>query len=232
VTRPLALVDTSPRRPFVVGAPGRPSAAPRSCSRSACPRPAEATLHFDYAGREAWIDPLVLRVDPGVYDLCEDHASRTRPPHGWTLRDRRPGDARPSDDTPPIDLEGHRAAVVSTTPAAAGDPPVSEDGHGTAGALEVDRADTPDGPGTPAIATEGAAALHGGVDAEVRNGHVDAGEASDASDTAIGSSRPVAPLTARPAAPPAPTPPDLASVLTAARALRGPGPSEGPAVTW
>lgn len=75
----------------------------RPCSRPGCPLPAEATLGYAYAQREAWIERLSDRRDPQAYDLCTSHADRTRPPYGWQLYDRRPA--------PP--------AVVAPTPVAA-----------------------------------------------------------------------------------------------------------------
>jgi hypothetical protein len=63
---------------------------PRSCARPGCPATAEATLRFAYAAREAVIEPLEDERRPQTYDLCGPHAARTRPPHGWTLRDVLP----------------------------------------------------------------------------------------------------------------------------------------------
>ena len=65
-------------------------AATRRCSRPGCPTPATATLTFRYDKQHASLAPLVADGGPETYDLCGDHADRTRPPHGWTLRDDRP----------------------------------------------------------------------------------------------------------------------------------------------
>lgn len=65
-------------------------AATRRCSRPGCPTPATATLAFRYDQQHASLVPLVADGGPETYDLCGDHADRTRPPHGWTLRDDRP----------------------------------------------------------------------------------------------------------------------------------------------
>lgn len=67
-------------------------AADRACSRPSCSAPAAATLTFNYAEREAWITGLAEARAPQSYDLCATHAARTRPPHGWHLRDDRPPD--------------------------------------------------------------------------------------------------------------------------------------------
>ena len=47
------------------------------------------TLTYDYAHARAWLDPLIPERDPHAYDLCDRHASRLTPPHGWALLDRR-----------------------------------------------------------------------------------------------------------------------------------------------
>lgn len=65
-------------------------AATRRCARPGCPTPATATLTFGYEQQHATLGPLVPDGGPETYDLCSDHADRTRPPHGWTLRDDRP----------------------------------------------------------------------------------------------------------------------------------------------
>jgi hypothetical protein len=49
------------------------------------------TLVFQYEARLAQL--LVLQDGgPETYDLCGDHADRTKPPVGWTLQDDRPDD--------------------------------------------------------------------------------------------------------------------------------------------
>jgi len=75
-------------------------AADRACSRPSCPAPANATLTFNYAGREAWITRLAEARAPQSYDLCATHAARTEAPHGWRLRDRRPADEQGRDLAP------------------------------------------------------------------------------------------------------------------------------------
>lgn len=89
-------------------------AAARSCARPGCPSPARATLTFAYAQREAWLERLQETDEPQAYDLCASHAARTRPPHGWTLRDRRPEEERQLDPPPvtPADLGGERTVAV------------------------------------------------------------------------------------------------------------------------
>lgn len=65
-------------------------AAHRRCSRPGCPTPATATLAFRYRDQHATLVPLAPDGGPETYDLCGDHADRTRPPHGWTIADERP----------------------------------------------------------------------------------------------------------------------------------------------
>lgn len=67
----------------------------RSCARPGCPAPAQATLVFRYEDREAELLDLTDEPTPAAYDLCEPHAGRTHPPHGWALRDRRCGPTAP-----------------------------------------------------------------------------------------------------------------------------------------
>lgn len=113
---PVATPDQLPNDDVRSGAVVRPlsSVAPRPCARPGCPSPARATLTFAYAQREAWIERLHDTSEPQAYDLCATHAARTCPPHGWTLRDRRPEEER-LPDTPPVtpaDLGGERTVAV------------------------------------------------------------------------------------------------------------------------
>lgn len=62
----------------------------RPCSRPGCPSPSRATLTFSYETREAWLGPLSETRTPEAYDLCSQHAARTRPPRGWGYADERP----------------------------------------------------------------------------------------------------------------------------------------------
>ena len=69
-------------------------AVERPCARPGCPSPAQATLTFAYASKQATIDRLSPMRDPQAYDLCLTHAARTDPPLGWALTDRRPDEDR------------------------------------------------------------------------------------------------------------------------------------------
>lgn len=63
----------------------------RRCSRTACSRPAVATLTFAYADSTAVLGPLALTAEPGSYDLCAEHSNRLSVPRGWEVI-RLPGD--------------------------------------------------------------------------------------------------------------------------------------------
>ncbi|MEX0836261.1 MAG: DUF3499 family protein [Nitriliruptor sp.] len=77
-------------------------AAERPCSRPGCPAPARATLTFSYATAQALVERLSDEPDPQRYDLCSRHASRTEPPRGWGLEDRRPVEDRSEPEAPPV----------------------------------------------------------------------------------------------------------------------------------
>ncbi len=81
----------------------------RRCSRTACGRPAVATLTYVYADSTAVVGPLATYAEPHAYDLCEEHAARLTAPKGWEVV-RLEGDTRagsPSSD----DLEALANAV-------------------------------------------------------------------------------------------------------------------------
>lgn len=61
----------------------------RQCSKTGCSESATATLSYQYAHAQVWLDPLHHERDPHAYDLCERHAARLTAPQGWRLRDRR-----------------------------------------------------------------------------------------------------------------------------------------------
>ncbi|WP_441245830.1 DUF3499 domain-containing protein [Kitasatospora sp. McL0602] len=73
----------------------------RRCSRTACGRPAVATLTYVYADSTAVLGPLATYAEPHCYDLCAEHAERLTAPRGWEVV-RLAGDTGPlrrsSDD--------------------------------------------------------------------------------------------------------------------------------------
>ncbi|MEN8655691.1 DUF3499 domain-containing protein [Streptomyces sp. 21So2-11] len=81
----------------------------RRCSRTACGRPAVATLTYVYADSTAVLGPLATYAEPHCYDLCAVHADRLTAPRGWEVL-RLAGSSppsRPSGD----DLEALANAV-------------------------------------------------------------------------------------------------------------------------
>ena len=57
----------------------------RRCSRSACGRPAVATLTYVYADSTAVLGPLATYAEPHCYDLCAEHSNRLVAPRGWEV---------------------------------------------------------------------------------------------------------------------------------------------------
>ena len=57
----------------------------RRCSRTACNRPAVATLTYVYADSTAVLGPLATFAEPHCYDLCEVHCDRLTAPRGWEV---------------------------------------------------------------------------------------------------------------------------------------------------
>ncbi|WP_432520688.1 DUF3499 domain-containing protein [Kineococcus sp. SYSU DK006] len=57
----------------------------RRCSRTACQKPAVATLTYVYSDSTAVLGPLATYAEPHCYDLCADHADRLTAPRGWEV---------------------------------------------------------------------------------------------------------------------------------------------------
>ncbi|MER5733486.1 DUF3499 domain-containing protein [Streptomyces sp. NPDC002138] len=81
----------------------------RRCSRTACGRPAVATLTYVYADSTAVLGPLATYAEPHCYDLCAEHSERLTAPRGWDVVRLSDGCApsRPTGD----DLEALANAV-------------------------------------------------------------------------------------------------------------------------
>ncbi|WP_436790963.1 DUF3499 domain-containing protein [Yinghuangia sp. YIM S10712] len=81
----------------------------RRCSRTACGRPAVATLTYVYADSTAVLGPLATYAEPHCYDLCAEHSERLTAPRGWDVVRLAPDPAagKPSSD----DLEALANAV-------------------------------------------------------------------------------------------------------------------------
>ena len=57
----------------------------RHCSKTACGRPAAATLTYVYADSTVVVGTLAERAEPHSYDLCAAHAERFSAPRGWDV---------------------------------------------------------------------------------------------------------------------------------------------------
>jgi hypothetical protein len=91
------------------------------CVRPGCARLATTTLRFDYAARTVMLDPVDAQHGPGAYDLCFQHAARSGPPAGWTMRDRAPSRDGAAEPPPPVGPSRDRgvdrlAAALSAVP--------------------------------------------------------------------------------------------------------------------
>ncbi|MFE9606798.1 DUF3499 domain-containing protein [Streptomyces hokutonensis] len=99
----------SRRGPLKSAVPSNVVSPVRRCSRTACGRPAVATLTYVYADSTAVLGPLATYAEPHCYDLCAEHSERLTAPRGWEvvrlLDSSAP--ARPSGD----DLEALANAV-------------------------------------------------------------------------------------------------------------------------
>ncbi|GAA3489143.1 MULTISPECIES: DUF3499 domain-containing protein [Streptomyces] len=99
----------SRRGPFKSAVPSNVVSPVRRCSRTACGRPAVATLTYVYADSTAVLGPLATYAEPHCYDLCAEHSDRLTAPRGWEVVRLTDGSApaRPSGD----DLEALANAV-------------------------------------------------------------------------------------------------------------------------
>jgi hypothetical protein len=57
----------------------------RRCSRTACSKPAIATLTYVYGDQTAVVGPLATYAEPHTYDLCANHAEGLTAPRGWEI---------------------------------------------------------------------------------------------------------------------------------------------------
>ena len=115
----------------------------RRCSRTACGRPAVATLTYVYADSTAVLGPLATYAEPHCYDLCVAHSDRLTAPRGWQVMRLAPDPAAagPSTDDLAALADAVREAARPAAPVpgpAGGDGP----GFGRRGHLRVLR--TPD----------------------------------------------------------------------------------------
>lgn len=91
----------------------------RRCSRTACGRPAVATLTYVYADSTAVLGPLATYAEPHCYDLCAQHSERLTAPRGWEvvrldMDAHNPGPS--SDDLEALANAVREAARTPSTP--------------------------------------------------------------------------------------------------------------------
>jgi hypothetical protein len=73
------------RGPLTSAVPSNVVSPVRRCSRTACGRPAVATLTYVYADSTAVLGPLATYAEPHCYDLCAEHSERLTAPRGWEV---------------------------------------------------------------------------------------------------------------------------------------------------
>ncbi len=57
----------------------------RQCTKTACSRPAAATLTYVYADSTVVVGQLSTHAEPHCYDLCATHAQAFTAPRGWDV---------------------------------------------------------------------------------------------------------------------------------------------------
>lgn len=113
----------SRRGPLKSAVPSNVVSPVRRCSRTACGRPAVATLTYVYADSTAVLGPLATYAEPHCYDLCSEHSARLTAPRGWEVVRLAvdAGPARPtSDDLEALANAVREAARPQERPAAPG----------------------------------------------------------------------------------------------------------------
>ncbi|MFE2289103.1 DUF3499 domain-containing protein [Streptomyces sp. NPDC059443] len=88
----------------------------RRCSRTACGRPAVATLTYVYADSTAVLGPLATYAEPHCYDLCAEHSERMTAPRGWEV-------VRLTDGSPPSRPTGDDLEALANAVREAARPP-------------------------------------------------------------------------------------------------------------
>lgn len=61
----------------------------QTCSKLRCTARSEVAVAIRYEAREVVFTDLPRRADPGLLQLCLEHADRLTPPLGWRIRDAR-----------------------------------------------------------------------------------------------------------------------------------------------
>ncbi len=121
----------------------------RQCTKTACSRPAAATLTYVYADSTVVVGQLSTHAEPHCYDLCAAHAQAFTAPRGWDVVHIQQDyeEVGPSDD----DLDAlaravreagrPRQAEAASYPAYAPEPPLASEPR--RGHLRVVGSDSP-----------------------------------------------------------------------------------------
>ncbi len=109
----------------------RPVSPLRRCSRTACGRPAVATLTYVYADSTAVLGPLATYAEPHCYDLCAPHSERLTAPRGWEVLRLAPDPAAAGPTTDDLEAlaDAVREAARPAPPAAPEPVEVGRRGH-------------------------------------------------------------------------------------------------------
>ncbi|MFD8483863.1 DUF3499 domain-containing protein [Kitasatospora sp. NPDC059673] len=120
------------RGPVPLAVPSTLVSSVRRCSRTACGRPAVATLTYVYADSTAVLGPLATYAEPHCYDLCAEHAERLTAPRGWEVV-RLAAETNPlrrsSDDLEALANAVREAARPQERTSRQGPPPDGESGR-------------------------------------------------------------------------------------------------------
>lgn len=106
----------SRRGPLRSAVPSNLVSLVRRCSRTACGRPAVATLTYVYADSTAVLGPLATYAEPHCYDLCSEHSERLTAPRGWEV-------VRLATDTGPVGPSGDDLEALANAVREAARPP-------------------------------------------------------------------------------------------------------------
>ncbi|WP_189132138.1 DUF3499 domain-containing protein [Wenjunlia tyrosinilytica] len=112
----------SRRGPLKSAVPSNVVSPVRRCSRTACGRPAVATLTYVYADSTAVLGPLATYAEPHCYDLCSEHSERLTAPRGWEV-------VRLAVDTGPARPTGDDLEALANAVREAARPPERPSGH-------------------------------------------------------------------------------------------------------
>ncbi|HEY5832566.1 DUF3499 domain-containing protein [Streptomyces sp.] len=112
------------RGPLKSAVPSNLVSPVRRCSRTACGRPAVATLTYVYADSTAVLGPLATYAEPHCYDLCSEHSERLTAPRGWEV-------VRLTTDTGPVLPSGDDLEALANAVREAARPQDRRQGRGT-----------------------------------------------------------------------------------------------------